>query len=100
MRGLTVFITNRTALEPAEPIGLNISQDELSFYSLLYWPIDPKAAIPDAATMARIDSFMKQGGSVFVRHPRSGFGRFWRNLLITSRAHSAINPDQSRHTAT
>ena len=64
MEGLTVFLTNRTALEPAKPIGLDISTDELSFYSLLYWPIDPAAEIPDAQTMARIDNYMKQGGSI------------------------------------
>ena len=43
MRGLTRFITTRTALEPGEPVGLDVSQDELSFYALIYWPVDPRA---------------------------------------------------------
>jgi len=64
MKGLTLYISSRTALEPAEPIGLDISSDELSFYSLIYWPIDPTAPIPDAETMARIDAYMKEGGSI------------------------------------
>jgi len=64
MRGLTLFISSRTALEPAEPIGLDISEDELSFYSLIYWPIDPSAPIPTPETMARIDAYMKEGGSI------------------------------------
>ena len=64
MRGLTFFISSRTALEPGEPIGLDISQDELSFYSLIYWPIDPRAELPDAKTIARIDAYMKEGGSI------------------------------------
>lgn len=64
MRGLTQFITTRTALEPGEPVGLDISVDELSFFSLIYWPVDPRAPLPDEKTMARIDAFMKQGGSV------------------------------------
>ncbi|MEM7067588.1 MAG: DUF4159 domain-containing protein [Pseudomonadota bacterium] len=64
LRGLTRFIASRTALEPGEPVGLDISTDELSFYSLLYWPIAPQAELPDEATMARIDAFMKQGGSI------------------------------------
>ena len=62
--GLTNFISTRTSLEPGEPVGVDIALDELSFYPLLYWPIDVSAAIPDAKTMARIDAFMKKGGSV------------------------------------
>ncbi|MGI9351809.1 MAG: DUF4159 domain-containing protein [Rhizobiaceae bacterium] len=64
LRGLTRFISSRTALEPGEPIGLDLSADELSFYSLIYWPIDPRAPLPDEATMARVDAYMKQGGSI------------------------------------
>ncbi len=64
MRGLTFFISSRTALEPGDPIGLDISQDELSFYSLIYWPIDPRAELPSPETIARIDAFMKEGGSI------------------------------------
>jgi len=64
MRGLTRFISSRTALEPGEPVGLDVSEDELSFYSLIYWPVDPRAPLPDEATMARVDGFMKQGGSI------------------------------------
>ena len=64
MRGLTYFLINRTALEPGDPVGLDLSKDELSFYSLIYWPVNPQAAIPDAATMARVDAYMKEGGSI------------------------------------
>lgn len=64
LSGLTRFISSRTSLEPAEPVGVDISQDELAFFPLLYWPIDANSPIPDAATMARVDAFMKKGGSV------------------------------------
>lgn len=64
MVGLSQFLASRTALEPGEPVGVDIAADELGFYPLLYWPVSIDAAIPDAATMARVDAFMKQGGSV------------------------------------
>jgi hypothetical protein len=64
LRGLTRYIASRTALEPAEPIGLDLSQDELAFYPLIYWPISVEANLPDPDTMARVDAFMKQGGSI------------------------------------
>ena len=47
----------RTALEPGSPIGIDISRDELAFYSLLYWPIDPAMDKPGDQTIARIDTF-------------------------------------------
>lgn len=62
--GLTRYISSRTSLEPGEPVGVDIANDELSFFPLIYWPIDPDAEIPDAKSMARIDAFMKKGGSV------------------------------------
>ncbi len=62
--GLTAYIHSRTSLEPGPPVGLDISKDELSFYPLIYWPVDPEATIPDANSMARIDAFMKKGGTV------------------------------------
>ena len=64
MRGLSQILTERTALEPGDPIGVDPSRDELSFFPLLYWPIDPEAPLPSSATMARIDAYMRQGGSV------------------------------------
>ena len=62
--GLTRFIGSRTALEPGDPIGVDIANDELAFYPFLYWPIDLDAPVPDEETMARVDAYMKQGGSI------------------------------------
>ncbi len=64
LRGLTEFIAVRTALEPGPPVEVDLGSDELVFYSLIYWPMHGDAAIPDAAAMARVDAFMKQGGTV------------------------------------
>ena len=64
LHGLSQILTERTALEPGEPIGVDPARDELSFFPLLYWPIDPTAPLPSSATMARIDAYMRQGGSV------------------------------------
>lgn len=62
--GLSNFLSLRTALEPGPPVGVDISKDELAFFSLLYWPVDANAQVPDTTTMARVDAFMKQGGTV------------------------------------
>jgi hypothetical protein len=64
LSGLTLFMAQRTALEAGEPIGLDIARDELSFFPLIYWPVVPGAPKPSQQALARIDAYMKQGGTV------------------------------------
>jgi uncharacterized protein DUF4159/aerotolerance regulator-like protein len=64
LAGLTLFLAQRTALEAGDPIGLDIAHDELAFYPLIYWPIVPGAPRPSDAALKRIDSYMKNGGTV------------------------------------
>src|SRR5262249_9161113 len=51
LAGLTSFLAQHPALEPGDPIGLDISRDELAFYPLIYWPIAPGAPRPSEATL-------------------------------------------------
>ena len=51
-------------LEPGAPAGVDIESDELAFYPLIYWPIDPDSPMPSEAAIARIDAYMQQGGTV------------------------------------
>ncbi|MEF2551125.1 DUF4159 domain-containing protein [Aurantimonas sp. A2-1-M11] len=64
LSGLSQYITAKTALEPGEPMGVDIATDELAFFPIIYWPIDPAAPMPTEAAVSRIDAYMKQGGTV------------------------------------
>ncbi|HEX4040260.1 MAG TPA: DUF4159 domain-containing protein [Xanthobacteraceae bacterium] len=64
LAGLTLFLAQRTALEPGDPIGLDIAHDELAFYPLIYWPIVPGMPKPSDEALKRIDTYMKDGGTV------------------------------------
>jgi len=64
LQGLTTFLAQRTALEAGEPMGLDLERDELAFFPIIYWPIVPGAKKPTAQALARIDAYMKQGGTV------------------------------------
>jgi hypothetical protein len=64
LAGLTLFLGQRTALEAGEPVGLDLGRDELAFFPLIYWPVVPGAAKPSPQALARLDAYMKQGGTV------------------------------------
>ena len=62
--GLNSVLVARTAVEPGEPRGIDISRDELAFFPVLYWPVLPGAqALPDK-TLAKMDAYMKGGGMI------------------------------------
>ncbi|MBX4973452.1 DUF4159 domain-containing protein [Rhizobium lentis] len=64
LEGLTQFLTFRTTLEPAPPVGLDLTKDELAFYPIIYWPISATAPMPSSAAISRIDAYMRNGGTV------------------------------------
>jgi len=64
LQGLTLFLTQRTALEPGEPMGLDPARDELAFFPLIYWAIVPGQPKPPQAALDRIDTYMKNGGTM------------------------------------
>jgi Domain of unknown function (DUF4159)/Aerotolerance regulator N-terminal len=64
LTGLTAFLAQRTALEAGDPIGLDLERDELAFFPIIYWPIVPGAKKPTPQALARVDAYMKQGGTV------------------------------------
>src|SRR5262249_9779144 len=64
LSGLSKVLLARTALEPADPMGVDIDKDELSFFPILYWPVREDTKPLSDATLAKIDAFMKQGGLI------------------------------------
>jgi len=75
LSGLSKVLRARTALEPADPMGVNIDKDELAFFPILYWPVREDAQPLSDATLAKIDAFMKQGGLIVfdTRDHETGF---------------------------
>jgi hypothetical protein len=75
LSGLSKVLRARTALEPAEPMGVDIAKDELAFFPILYWPVRDDAEPLSDATLAKVDAFMKQGGLIVfdTRDHETGF---------------------------
>jgi hypothetical protein len=72
--GLSHYLAARTALEPDEPIGVDLAEDELAFFSFLYWPMSAAAEVPSAEVMAKVDSFLRNGGTILFDTRDSGGG--------------------------
>jgi hypothetical protein len=62
--GLSKVLRARTALEPGDPMGVDIDTDELSFFPVLYWPVREDAEPLSDKTLAKVDAYMKQGGMI------------------------------------
>ena len=64
LRGLGDQLRNRTAVEPMEPIGVDIETDELAFYPFLFWPIAASEPLPSASAYVKLNKFMRTGGLI------------------------------------
>ncbi|WP_336276490.1 DUF4159 domain-containing protein [Bartonella sp. CB178] len=64
LEALSKFIAERTMLSPGPVVALDLDKDELAFYPLIYWPIDPNAPFPTQKSLEKINNFMNHGGAV------------------------------------
>jgi hypothetical protein len=64
LTGLGRVLTARTAIEPGDPFPVNIQNDDIAFFPILYWPVLSNARPLDDATLVKIDAYMKQGGMI------------------------------------
>jgi len=64
LAGLGQALKTRTSYEPLDPMGVDITHDDLSFYPLLYWPMDPREKNLSPATLSKIADYMRLGGTI------------------------------------
>ena len=64
LRGLSYILNTRTAVEPLEPLGVDITRDELAFFPVLYWPVGPYTKPLSEKIALRINAYMKHGGMI------------------------------------
>lgn len=64
LHGLSSTLFQRTSIEPAAPMGVDLETDELSFFPMLYWPVVPDQPLPSAAAYQRLNAYMRSGGMI------------------------------------
>ncbi len=82
LQGLTYFLTEKTTLEPADPVGVDAENDELAFYPMLYWRMEPSAPMPSDKAIARIDAYMQGGGTVLFDTADQGGTAFSLAIIL------------------
>ncbi len=65
LKGLGLVMEDRTSAVLGDPVAINIETDNIVFYPVLYWPVTEAAQAPGDAALARLDAFMKNGGTIF-----------------------------------
>jgi hypothetical protein len=74
LKGLGQVLRDRTSVDAGDPVGVSIERDELVFFPIIYWPVSPDAQVPSDAALARIDTYMKNGGTIFFDLQDDGAG--------------------------
>ena len=64
LRGLSQELFARTAVEPDEPVAVDLEEDELSLLPMLYWPVTEGQEMPSDAAYARLNDYLRYGGMI------------------------------------
>lgn len=64
LSGLSRESTRRSAVEPADPVGVNIERDAIVYFPVLYWPVSRDAPALSAAASAKVAAYLEAGGLI------------------------------------
>jgi len=64
LAGLSRESTRRSAVEPAEPVGVNIETDPIVFYPVIYWPVTPEAPALSIEASRKVQAYLDAGGLI------------------------------------
>ncbi|MGF7161746.1 hypothetical protein FHS85_003387 [Rhodoligotrophos appendicifer] len=64
LKGLTEVLLQRTAIEPAAPVGVDVESDDIVFYPMLYWPVTADAPSLSPKAAGKVDAYLKNGGTI------------------------------------
>ncbi|MBT4490275.1 MAG: DUF4159 domain-containing protein, partial [Rhodospirillaceae bacterium] len=64
LTGLSNTLRLRTSIEPEAPMAVDVEQDPLVLFPILYWPITADQPPLSEQAIARISQFMRTGGTI------------------------------------
>ncbi len=76
LQGLSNVLFQRTSVEPAQPLGVDLETAELSFFPMLYWPVSPTQPLPSADAYRRLNDYLRSGGMIVFDTRDANIGGF------------------------
>jgi hypothetical protein len=64
LKALAVQLERRTSLRQPAVTGVELARDELSFFPLLYWPLDNSAPALSDAAVRNVSHYLQHGGMI------------------------------------
>ena len=64
LAGLTRVLRQRTSVEPADPLGVDVERDELAFFPLLYWAVSTRHPPPSERGLEKLNRYLRSGGTI------------------------------------
>ncbi len=74
--GLSELLFQRTAVEPARPMAVDLETDELAFFPFLYWPVTAEQPSPSPAAYAKLNRYLRSGGMILFDTRDANLGGF------------------------
>lgn len=74
--GISRGLFQRTSVEPADPIAVNLETDELAFFPLIYWPITETQPTPSSEAYAKLNRYLRTGGMILFDTRDANLGGF------------------------
>lgn len=62
LTGLSRESTRRSAVEPAEPVGVDIETDDIVYFPLIYWPVSSTSPPLSDEAAAKVSAYLQSGG--------------------------------------
>ncbi len=101
LQGLTHQLILRTSIDHATLAAVNLEQDELSFYPLLYWPISASAQPLSDEAKTKLNKYLSNGGMILIdTKAGSGDGHINLGKLIDGLDVPALAPVPPGHVLT
>ncbi len=66
LTGLGLWLGARTSYEPQAPMGVDLAKDDLSFFPLIYWPMDPREKDLSPQALSKVQDYMRNGGTLLI----------------------------------
>ncbi|USG61879.1 DUF4159 domain-containing protein [Sneathiella marina] len=82
LTGLAAELRRRTSVEAKSPLPLDIEQDDLVFYPVIYWPVTSDFPLLSSSALSKLNNYIKGGGTVlFDTRNQNSVGGFGADLF-------------------